>query len=80
MTRKENISVYLIGFALVVLFSLTVAVAQQPSPSPTPAKSDAQQNNDPNPPVEAGEKAGDYTVISSIEFGYRGLSVDGDLN
>ena len=30
--------------------------------------------------VEAGEDAGDYTVISSIEFGYRGLSVDGDLN
>ena len=32
------------------------------------------------PTVEAGEDAGDYTVIRSIEFGYRGLSVDGDLN
>ena len=30
--------------------------------------------------VEAGEDAGDYTIISSIEFGYRGLSVDGDHN
>ncbi len=41
-------------------------VAQQPAPSPTP--------------TEAGEKAGDYTAIGSVEFGYRGLSVDGDLN
>ena len=38
--------------------------AQQPSPSP----------------VEAGEDAGAYTIISTLEFGYRGLKVDGDLN
>ncbi|HVI71801.1 MAG TPA: hypothetical protein VM656_09980, partial [Pyrinomonadaceae bacterium] len=46
--------------------------AQSPTPSPTPGSSDK--------PTEAGENAGDYTVISSVEFGYRGLSVDGDLN
>jgi len=38
--------------------------AQQPSPSP----------------VQAGEDAGAYTIISTLEFGYRGLSVGGDLN
>src|SRR5262245_61667577 len=30
--------------------------------------------------VVPGEDAGNYTIIGSIEFGYRGLSVDGDLN
>ena len=49
-------------------------VAQQPSPSPSPASVSSDT------PTEAGEKAGDYTVISSLELGYRGLSVDGDLN
>lgn len=33
-----------------------------------------------NPAVEAGEDAGNYTIISTLEFGYRGLRVDGDLN
>jgi hypothetical protein len=40
------------------------ATAQQPSPSP----------------VQAGDNAGAYTIISTLEFGYRGLAVDGDLN
>src|SRR5678815_2396113 len=57
------------------LFVATGAVAQQPAPSPSPTKSDS-----PDTPTEAGEKAGDYTAIGSVEFGYRGLSVDGDLN
>ncbi len=51
-----------------------LAFAQQPSPSPK--KSD----DAPSTSVEAGEDAGDYTITSSIEVGYRGLSVDGDLN
>jgi hypothetical protein len=42
--------------------------AQQPSPSPTPKA------------VDAGDNTGNYTVISTIEFGYRGLQVVGDLN
>ena len=42
----------------------SVATAQQPSPSP----------------VQAGDNAGAYTIISTLEFGYRGLAVDGDLN
>src|SRR5947207_12779929 len=30
--------------------------------------------------VMTGEDAGNYTVTSTIEFGYRGLRVDGDNN
>ena len=52
----------------------SVSIAQQPTPSPTPKKAPEPQA------VEAGEDAGDYTVIGSIEFGYRGLSVVGDHN
>jgi hypothetical protein len=74
MSTKQKISLHLIG--LVIVLSVTISgVAQQPSPSPAPAKSDSGDG-----PTEAGEKAGDYTVISSVEFGYRGLSVDGDFN
>jgi hypothetical protein len=49
--------------------------AQQSSPSPSPKKSEFTDT-----PPETGEKAGDFNVISSLELGYRGLSVDGDLN
>jgi hypothetical protein len=61
------------GLALVLIVVQGVAVAQ--SPSPSPKKSDYNET-----PAETGEKAGDFTVISSVEFGYRGLRVDGDLN
>src|SRR5678815_3260345 len=74
MSTKLKISLHLIG--LVIVLSVTISgVAQQPSPSPAPAKSDSGDK-----PTEVGEKAGDYTVISSVEIGYRGLSVDGDFN
>src|ERR1700687_3135538 len=55
-----------------------VAMAQQPTPTPSPKKSPAAKTV--NPTVEAGEDAGNYTIISSIEFGYRGVGVYGDRN
>ena len=64
-----------IGLLLVLLAAFAIARAQQPSPSPSPNKSDYAET-----PAETGEKAGDFTVVSSLEFGYRGLRVDGDLN
>jgi hypothetical protein len=68
--------IFSLPLSLFCLSLLTIgAVAQQPAPSPSPARSDS-----PDAPAEAGEKAGDYTAIGSVEFGYRGLSVDGDLN
>lgn len=68
------------GFAAMALSLLLVgaANAQQPSPSPTPKK--APEAAAEKPAAEPGEDAGNYTIISSIEFGYRGLKVDGDLN
>jgi len=57
--------IFSLPLSLLCLSLLTIgAVAQEPAPSPT----------------EPGEKAGDYTAIGSVEVGYRGLSVDGDLN
>src|ERR1044072_1927045 len=58
---------------LEILFVLLIVVsvqAQQPASSPNP-QSQSSNGND---------SMGDYNVISSLEFGYRGLSVDGDHN
>ena len=75
MSTKEKISIRIIGLLLVAIATMGLVVAQTPSPSPAPRKPDSSDT-----PPESGEDAGDYTVISSLEFGYRGLSVDGDHN
>ncbi len=54
----------LIKIICVICGCLSGAAAQEPSPTP----------------VQAGDDAGAYTIISTLEFGYRGLAVDGDLN
>jgi hypothetical protein len=56
----------------------SIAPGQQPVTTTTPDKSKPAQSDTPT--VEAGDKAGDYTIISTLEFGYRGQRVDGDLN
>jgi hypothetical protein len=63
--------------AVVFLLVSWRAIAQQPSPSPTPQKSD---DSAAGAPVQAGEDAGKYSIITTIEFGYRGLQVVGDQN
>ena len=75
MSTKQQSSLHIIGLVLVLIVTASLVTAQQSSPSPSAKKSEAT-----NTPTESGEDAGDYTVISSVEFGYRGLSVDGDLN
>ena len=74
MSMKQNIRWRICGLVLVLIVAVGVVAAQQPSPSPSP-KSDSSSTS-----PDSGEPAGDYTVISSVEFGYRGLSVDGDHN
>jgi len=59
------------------IFLWSTAFAQQSSPSPSPKVAD---NNSLDTPVQAGDDAGNYTIISTLEFGYRGLRVVGDLN
>ena len=54
-----------------------VATAQQPTATKVSNKAEAKTES---PVVETPEDAGDYTVISRLEFGYRGLRVGGDLN
>ena len=69
----------LIGLAL----SASLANARQPAPSPSPSPAKAKQSPEAkteSPAVEAGEDAGNYTIISSLEVGYRGQRVAGDVN
>lgn len=75
MSTQQSISMRISGLVLVLIAAVGLSVAQQPAASPAPKKSEVTET-----PAESGENAGDYTVISSVEFGYRGLSVDGDLN
>jgi len=75
MSTKQNISLRIVGLVLVLIVTIGSVAAQQPSPSPATKKTDSSDT-----PAESGEDAGDFTVISSVEFGYRGLSVDGDHN
>ena len=70
---KTHLAKTFCKLGLVALLLAGPVHAQQPTPSPKKAE--------PAPvATEAGEEAGDYIVTSSIEFGYRGLSVDGDHN
>jgi hypothetical protein len=65
-----NVSHVFPGFLALMLMA-GMATAQQPTPSPKTAD---------EPKIEAGEDAGDYIVTSTLEVGYRGLRVDGDVN
>src|SRR5262245_17784613 len=58
-----------------LLISVSVIKGQQPTATPTPKK-DASDNSN----VQAGEDAGGYNIISSIEIGYRGKAIGGDIN
>ena len=76
MKSKTRSIVAAMALSLLVLAPATRA--QQPTPSPSPKK--AAEARTETSIVEAGADTRDYTVISSIEIGYRGLRVDGDLN
>lgn len=62
---------------LVLLLALAAAAtAQQPSPTPQRPEDAKTQS----PATQGAEGGGDYTVTSSVELGYRGLRVNGDIN
>ena len=75
--NTTNVLRTLAQLALGLGLLMGVVSAQQPTPSPTPKKAEAKPQNTP---TEAGEDAGNYTIISSLEVGYRGQRVGGDLN
>ena len=62
----KNKTTLVLAVVVLLLGIESVTNAQQPSPSPSP--------------VAVGDDAGDYVIISTLEFGYRGLQVVGDLN
>ena len=62
----SNKTIFSLALVVLLLASGSVTNAQQAAPSPTP--------------VEAGDNAGKYLIISTLEVGYRGLSVGGDVN
>lgn len=72
---RASITTSLLGLALL---SAQALAQTKPTPTPTPKKEDAA----PSQPASAAEgvRAGDYTIISSIELGVRGTSVDGNAD
>lgn len=75
-SNVKNMLRVLWGPMLVLM--LLVGVVNAQTPTPTPKKVDTKK---PSPAsTETGEDAGNYMIISSIELGYRGIRVDGDLN
>jgi hypothetical protein len=66
-------SSYLLVMLSVLALLATTATAQQATPAASPKAND-------NPVTESPDSMGDYNVVSSLEFGYRGISVGGDHN
>ena len=54
--------------------------AKKPDAKKTEAKKPAKKTETVPTSQSVGEDAGNFTVTSSIEFGYRGQRVDGDVN
>ena len=74
-SKTKSVLTAMAAGCLILASGATVTRAQQPTPTPKKAAEPQARSV-----TEAGEDAGDYTIISSVEVGYRGLSVDGDLN
>lgn len=75
----------LAGAALCLAMGVATATAQQPTPSPQKSVADAKTQSAVSSEKKAvssekAEDTGPYTITSSLEIGYRGLRVDGDLN
>src|SRR5687768_12522338 len=75
MKPKRNKLWSILTACSVVLVVVLDVRAQQPAASPSPSVAPNQPSTNGN-----GDSIGDYGVISSIEIGYRGLSVGGDHN
>ena len=75
-TRCNNLWL-VVATCKIVLVVLVNVQAQQPTSSPQPSATPSLPSSNGN---GNGDTLGNYGVVSSIEFGYRGLSVDGDHN
>ena len=80
-SNAKNILRILSGLMLVLAMAAgaaTIAIAQQPTPTPKKADAKKAAPEAETTSAQTGEDAGDYTITSSIEFGYRGIRLDGD--
>jgi hypothetical protein len=79
MNSRTKLILATLFMCWMLFVSLSSAVwAQHPSASPSPKASPKDKGN-----ISAdgtGDDVGDYNIIASFEFGYRGLSVTGDHN
>ncbi len=73
VTAMNSRTTPILSALLLILMSGFQVSAQQAS---TGTKKPALEDDK----VEAGADAGGYSIISSLEFGYRGKSIDGDIN
>ncbi len=93
-SNLKNLTRILSELTLVLILAAGIAYTQSTpvsSNSPDPNKPVPKKSTDPRKTIPkkteaeptsatVGEDAGNYTIVSSIEFGYRGLRVGGDLN
>src|SRR6476620_8365401 len=73
--NAQRVSLGLASVTLILMLALG-ALAQTPTPSPSPKKA----VETPTTSSETAEEVGNYTATGTIEIGYRGLRVGGDLN
>ena len=78
MRTHKKFPLRILGLILLLMVA-SLAAAQQTAPSSS-SSSSASLKKSSETATAAGEEAGDFIVTSSVEFGYRGLSVDGDFN
>ena len=74
--NAQRVSQGLASVTLTLMLFALGALAQTPTPSPSPKKA----VETPTTSSETAEEVGNYTATGTIEIGYRGLRVGGDLN
>lgn len=79
-SNVKNMLRILSGLVLASVVATGFAFAQQPTPTPKKAEAKKTAPKAEMTSGETGDTAGDYTITSSIEVGFRGSSVDGDRN
>lgn len=79
-SNVKNILRLLSGLMMVLVMATGVAIAQQPTPTPKKADAKKSEPKAETTSAQTGEDSGDYTITSSLEFGYRGIRVGGDVN
>lgn len=76
---KKHSTYLVLTLSVLLLFAATAAAQQTASAVGSKDNSKANSHED-STATETPDKMGDYLVVSSIEFGYRGLAVGGDQN